>query len=146
MGSVFNSCLSICNVKMSLCLTKYHAMKKYSGSGGANPLILSLSIRWIRVAIFMPRPRPLCTRSKSHDTHWVGGWVCPRAGLDAVAKKRNPCPCRESSPGRWARSLVTVLTGLPRSFGIHCVAVESHLFFEVLLCVAEYLVSSAVIC
>jgi hypothetical protein len=38
----------------------------------------------------------------------------PRAGLDAVAKKENPCPCRESNPGRPVRCLVTVPTELSR--------------------------------
>jgi hypothetical protein len=42
-------------------------------------------------------------------THWIGSWVGPRAHLDAVAKRRIPCPCRESNPGRPARSLVTIL-------------------------------------
>jgi len=37
----------------------------------------------------------------------------PRAGLDAVEKRKNPCPCRESSPGRPPHSLVIVLTKLP---------------------------------
>jgi len=23
-------------------------------------------------------------------THWIGGWVCPRADLDAVAKRKDP--------------------------------------------------------
>jgi ribosome modulation factor len=29
--------------------------------------------------------------------HWIGGWVGPRAGLEAV--KRKSCPCQESNPG-----------------------------------------------
>jgi len=29
--------------------------------------------------------------------HWIGGWVSPGNGLDAVAK-RNSCPCREWNP------------------------------------------------
>jgi hypothetical protein len=35
-------------------------------------------------------------------------------GYDAVGKKRIPCPCRESNPGRPARRLVTILTELSR--------------------------------
>jgi hypothetical protein len=35
-------------------------------------------------------------------THWIGGWVNPRTGLDA-AKKRKFLPCRESNPGRSSR-------------------------------------------
>jgi len=26
----------------------------------------------------------------SPGTHWVGGWESPRAGLDIVAKRKNP--------------------------------------------------------
>jgi hypothetical protein len=31
-------------------------------------------------------------------THWIGGWVGPRAVLDAVVKRKNPSPPRESNP------------------------------------------------
>jgi hypothetical protein len=47
-------------------------------------------------------------------THWIGRWVGPRAGLDAVAKRKNLAPCRESNLGHPSRSLVTVLTELLR--------------------------------
>jgi len=33
-------------VKLSLCLTKHHAMKMYWGSGGIAPRILDLGTRW----------------------------------------------------------------------------------------------------
>jgi hypothetical protein len=33
-------------VKLSLCLTKHHAMKTYWGSGGIDPRILDLGTRW----------------------------------------------------------------------------------------------------
>jgi len=50
------------------------------------------------------------------DTHWIGGWVGPRAGLDtALAKgEKNHCPCRESDPDRPERSLAITLTELCR--------------------------------
>jgi len=37
-----------------------------------------------------------------------------RVGVDAVAKRKNPCICRESNPGSPVRSRVTVLTELHR--------------------------------
>jgi len=40
--------------------------------------------------------RPLYPQGKSPTTHWIGGWLGPRAGLNAVTKRRNPC--RESTP------------------------------------------------
>jgi hypothetical protein len=38
--------------------------------------------------------------------------VGPSAGLDAVVKRKNPCPCQESNPGHPAHSFVTILTEL----------------------------------
>jgi hypothetical protein len=32
------------------------------------------------------------------DTHWIGGWVSPRAVLDAVERRKIPSPRRESNP------------------------------------------------
>jgi hypothetical protein len=32
------------------------------------------------------------------DTHWIGGWVGPRAALDAVVKRKITKPCRDSNP------------------------------------------------
>jgi len=77
----------------SLCLTKYHAMKTYRGT------------RWGEwLALHPDRFTP--------STHWAGDWEGSRASLDAVAKKENPIiiPAGNSTPGRPARSLVTVLT------------------------------------
>jgi hypothetical protein len=61
-----------------------------------------------------PGPNP---RERASGSCWIGGWICSRASLyTAVAKKKNPIPCRESNPGLPARSLVTILTELPRLF------------------------------
>jgi len=48
--------------KLSLCLTKHHAMKTYWGNGGIAPRILDLGIRWgewlaARPGRFTPRER-----------------------------------------------------------------------------------------
>jgi hypothetical protein len=40
---------------------------------------------------FTPRERAL-------GTHWIGGWVGPRAVLDAVVKRKIPSPRRERNP------------------------------------------------
>jgi hypothetical protein len=76
-------------VKLSLCLTKHHAMKTYSGSEGIAPRILDLSTGWRWVVSF--KPRSLCPQGKSH---WIGSWMGPRAVLDAVAKRKIPSPRR----------------------------------------------------
>jgi hypothetical protein len=55
----------------------------------------------------------------------------PIISLDAVAKRKNPNPCRESNHGRPARSLVTVLTELP---WLHIITYmdlnETHVYCE----------------
>jgi hypothetical protein len=33
-------------------------------------------------------PAALYPRGKDPDTHWIGGWVGPRAGLDAGARRK----------------------------------------------------------
>jgi hypothetical protein len=40
--------------------------------------------------------------------------VGPRASLDAVEKRKNPCSCTESNRSLSVRSTVTVLTELPQ--------------------------------
>jgi hypothetical protein len=37
-------------------------------------------------------------------THWIGGWVGPRAGLDTEAGRKVLCPCRGSNPSCLVRS------------------------------------------
>jgi hypothetical protein len=49
-------------------------------------------------------PVALYPRGKDPGTHWIGGWVGPRAGLDAGARRKILCPCRGSNPDRPARS------------------------------------------
>jgi hypothetical protein len=41
-------------------------------------------------------PAALPPGERTPDTHWIGGWVDPRAGLDDV-KKRNSWPYRDSN-------------------------------------------------
>jgi hypothetical protein len=62
-------------------------------------------------------PSRFTSREGALGTHWIGDSVDPRVGLDAMAKRKNPCPCGEPSPGRLARGLVTVLTELSQ---LHC--------------------------
>jgi hypothetical protein len=37
-------------------------------------------------------------RERAPGTHWIGGWVCSRAVLDAVVKRKIPSLRRESNP------------------------------------------------
>jgi len=45
-------------------------------------------------------------------THWTGGWVDPRASLDAMAKRKNPCPSWKLNPSHPTHSRVNILTEL----------------------------------
>jgi len=68
-------------------LTEHHANKAYWGSGRITPRILDLDT-WRRCGqLHVPAP----------GTHWIGGWIGPRAGLDAVVKTGIPSPCRDSN-------------------------------------------------
>jgi hypothetical protein len=58
-------------VQLSLWITKYHATKTYG-----------------EVEMVSFTPRPLCSQGKIPRYHWVVGWVGPRAGLDAVTKRK----------------------------------------------------------
>jgi hypothetical protein len=52
-------------------------------------------------------------KKKKTYTHWLRGWVGPRAGVDSVAKRKKVSfPWRESNPSRPARSLVAIRTEL----------------------------------
>jgi hypothetical protein len=61
-------------------------MKAYEGSGGIDGGEWSAS----RASLFTPKER-------APGTHWIGGWVGPRAGLDAVVKRNISRPYRDSS-------------------------------------------------
>jgi hypothetical protein len=43
-------------------------------------------------------PDRFTPRERASGTHWTGGWVGPRAVLDAVLKRKIPSPSRESNP------------------------------------------------
>jgi hypothetical protein len=68
------------------------------GSGGIAPRILNLGTRWrwvVSSGHLPPKKEP-----PSLPTRSIGGWDCPRAGLDVVAKRKT-LPSWESNPGRF---------------------------------------------
>jgi hypothetical protein len=74
-------------VKLSLCLTS--SALRHEGvwrSGCVDPHFVDLRTGWRRVVSFTPRP--LYTRERAPSTHWIGGWVSHRAGLDDVEKRK----------------------------------------------------------
>jgi hypothetical protein len=44
------------------------------------------------------RPGRFTPRERAPRAHWIGGWVGPRAVLDAVVKRTIPSPRQESNP------------------------------------------------
>jgi hypothetical protein len=43
-------------------------------------------------------PSGFISRERAHGTHWIGGWVGPRASLDAVVKRKIPSPFWDLNP------------------------------------------------
>jgi hypothetical protein len=43
------------------------------------------------------RPGRFTPREGTPVTNWIGGWVGPRAGLDAVVKRKIPNSCRDTN-------------------------------------------------
>jgi hypothetical protein len=77
-------------------------------------LILNLSTRWGLVVSIMPWLR-FTPGERTPGTHWTGGWVGPRASLDAETGRKIFCLCRGSNPGRPLRSQSLHLLSYPGS-------------------------------
>jgi hypothetical protein len=61
------------------------------------------------------KPQPLYPQGKIPGILWTGGWMGPRASLDAMEKKVISCPGGESNPGLQARSPSLYPLGYPIS-------------------------------
>jgi hypothetical protein len=51
-----------------------------------------------------PLPVRFTPSERAPGNHWIGGWVGPRAGLDAVVRKKFPVPAGTRTPDHPARS------------------------------------------
>jgi hypothetical protein len=76
-------------VQMSLCLTKHHAMKTYWGNGGIAPFLTSALHGGEWSASLPGRFTP---RERAPGTHWIGGWVGPRAISKCTGFMKNVRP------------------------------------------------------
>jgi hypothetical protein len=84
-------------LKMSLCFFNWAPRHEgVLGSTGTAPRILDLGTRWSEWSA--SRPGRFTPRERAPVTHWTGGWVGPRAVLDAVVKRKIPRPRQESNP------------------------------------------------
>jgi hypothetical protein len=73
-------------------------------------------------------------RERATGTHWIGGWVGPRAVLDAVVKRRIPSTRRESIP---RTPIVQLVAQRYTDWATYCNSVE--LIWEISLWLtAEY--------
>jgi hypothetical protein len=89
-------------------------MKKYGGMDVHIDVLLTSELdagKWSasRRGSFTPRGIP-----PPFGTHWIGGCVCPRAGLNAVQERKNSCSCPQSKPGHPAGWPVALPTKLSR--------------------------------
>jgi hypothetical protein len=66
-------------------------MEAYYGNGGVAPLIL-WPRRQMDVSGQLHAPAALPPGERAPGTHWIGGWVGPRAVLDAVVKRKFHIP------------------------------------------------------
>jgi len=64
------------------------------------------------------RPGRFTPEERSAGTRWRGGWVGPRAVLDAVEKRKIPSPRRESNP--------TKDSTIQKNTGIICLERDSN--------------------
>jgi len=55
-------------------------------------------------------PWPPYPRERAPDTHWIGGWLGPRDGMDMVKTRKSHCPFWKTKPGYPVHSMVTILT------------------------------------
>jgi hypothetical protein len=73
-------------------LTEHHAMKVYCGVTHYLTSALDGG-KWSA-----SRPGRFTLRERAPGTHWIGGWVGPRAVLDAVLKRKIPNSRWECNP------------------------------------------------
>jgi hypothetical protein len=74
--------------KVPCVLSEHHVIKAYWGSGCIVPRILILELDGSEWSV--SRPCHFAPRERATGTQWIGVWVGPRAGLDAVVKRKIP--------------------------------------------------------
>jgi hypothetical protein len=109
---------------MSLCLTKHYTMKTYWEWRYSSTHSLTSALdggEWSA-----SRPGRFIPKERTPGTRWIGGWVGPRAVLDAVMKRKIPSPHGESkprTPDRPARSTALYrlsYRGYRKSYRVKC--------------------------
>jgi hypothetical protein len=88
-------------------------------------------------------PAALLPSERAHGTHWTGGWMDPRAGLDAVEWEG---VSKSFRTGVLERELQMVQLSATRSSCIAILWVSLVSFAAITLCVASQRVFTVVIC
>jgi hypothetical protein len=86
------------SVKLSLCLTKHHAMKTYFRSRGRAPLILNIVTRWMWMVNFMPHPFYPREKGLHYPLGTRLGGPQSRSGRGGEEKNSHRCPLPEIEP------------------------------------------------
>jgi len=87
--------MDLWNVGIPCAITEHQAMKAYWGVEVCLHTFLTLALPGGEWSASHPgRSTP---RERAPGTHGKGGWVGPRALLDAVVKRKIPCPRRKST-------------------------------------------------
>jgi hypothetical protein len=84
--------------KFSMSLINYASRHEdaWRNAGVAPPLLTSALDVGVQSA---PHPGHFTHGKRAPSTHWIGGWLGPESGLDAVQKRIISCPCQELNPG-----------------------------------------------
>jgi hypothetical protein len=86
-------------VKLSLCFFFYWAPRHEGVLGGAEVYLHAfLTLALDGGELSAPLPGSFTLRQRVPGTPWLGGWVGPRAVLDAMVKRKIPSPRRELNP------------------------------------------------
>jgi hypothetical protein len=82
-------------VKLSPCLLLKHQAMMTWGNGGIAPPFLTLALNggeWSASRFYFT------PEETAPGTHYIQGWVGPRAGLDVMEKRKISCPYQELNP------------------------------------------------
>jgi hypothetical protein len=71
-------------------------MKTYKGAGVLLHSFLTSAINGGEQLV--SRPDRVSPGEKAPNSHWIGSWVTPRDGLDAMAKRKTTVPAGSRSP------------------------------------------------
>jgi hypothetical protein len=98
-------------VKLPLCLTKHNVMEVYRGVEVLLNAFLTSALDGGEWSASLPGR--FISRGRSTGTHWIGGWVGPRAGLDVMLEETFPAPAVTRTPDHPARSPVLCHWAIP---------------------------------